>query len=85
VTQSDDLLVMRLMQIEHWLATGVAEIGTAALPSFAEDANLGGAFALPVIEKVMAPSLLSGRPGPAAAPNYYCGIDWGEPPIAVST
>lgn len=46
MTRNDDLLIMRLMQIEHWLATGVAEIGTAALPSFAAKANPRGAFAL---------------------------------------
>lgn len=35
------------MHIEHLLEIGVAVIGTAALPSFAAETTLRGAFALP--------------------------------------
>lgn len=43
------------MHIKHLLAIGVAVIGTAALPSFAAEATLKGAFVLPgITEKVTA-------------------------------
>lgn len=64
MTRSDDLLIMRLMQIEHWLATGVAETGAAALPSFAKEATLRGAFALPGMTEKVPAELVVREPGP---------------------
>ncbi|TCV97719.1 hypothetical protein EC912_101736 [Luteibacter rhizovicinus] len=52
------------MHIKHLLAIGAAMIGTAALPSFATEATLRGAFALPDTTEKVTAELVVGETGP---------------------
>lgn len=62
---------MRFLHIKHLLVIGVAVIGTAALPSFAEEAPLRGAFALPCMTEKVTAELVVRETGPLAREFAY--------------